>query len=74
MLNLFFFAIIIRAIMSWFRPDHHHPMNIVLIQLTEPLLAPARRIIPSISGMDLSPIAVLILLQVISIFLNTWLI
>jgi len=58
--NLFLFAIIIQAILSWVQPDPYHPMQKLLRTLTEPLLKPARRLIPPISGMDLSPIAVII--------------
>lgn len=71
LLNIYFVAILIRALLSWFSPTSHHPAVLVLIQLTEPILRPARRIIPTISGIDLSPVVVMILLQVISIFLSS---
>ena len=67
MLNMYFFTILIRAIMSWVNPSPHNPIYVVLIQLTEPLLRPIRRVIPIIGGFDLSPLVVLILLQLISI-------
>ena len=70
LLNVYFFAIIIRAIISWLNPHPLHPGYIILCQLTEPVLAPARKIIPTISGIDLSPLVVLVLLQVLSIFLQ----
>ncbi|MCU7959809.1 MAG: YggT family protein [gamma proteobacterium symbiont of Bathyaustriella thionipta] len=59
-LNLFLFAIIIRALLSWLQPDPYHPVQRLLISLTEPLLRPARKLIPPVSGMDISPIAVII--------------
>lgn len=68
-ITLWFFAIILRVIMSWFMPYRHHVLSTVLLQITEPLLRPARRIIPFIQGFDLSPIAVLIFLQLIRIIL-----
>lgn len=71
MINVFFFAIIIRALMSWINPDPRQPVVILLHQLTEPLLAPARRIIPPVSGLDLSPLAVLVLLQLTRILVVT---
>lgn len=66
-LYVFLFAIIIRAIMSWVNPYglRGNPAGTVLISLTEPLLAPARRLIPTLSGFDLSPIVVLVVIQLL---------
>lgn len=64
-----FWTIIIRVVMSWLNPDPRQPLTQLLVQLTEPVLKPARRRIPAISGLDLSPIAVLILLQLIRLLL-----
>jgi len=62
---VFFFAVIIRAILSWVSPYGlpHNPAGDVLVSLTEPMLRPARRLIPPIGGFDLSPIVVLVALQ-----------
>ena len=61
---VFIVAILIRIILSWVNPyGTHHPVGDLLHSLTEPLLAPARRLIPPIGGLDLSPIAVFVLLQ-----------
>lgn len=61
---IFFFAIIIRAIASWLGPQiQYNPVMGIIYSLTEPLLAPARRFIPLVGGLDLSPIAVLIFLE-----------
>ena len=62
-IKVFFFSILIQVILSWVRPGDHSPVSLLLYQLNEPLLAPARRIIPTFSGLDLSPILVLVLLQ-----------
>jgi YggT family protein len=57
-------AILIRVVLSWVNPyGTRHPVGELLHDLTEPMLAPARRLIPAISGLDLSPIAVFVLLQ-----------
>ena len=57
-------AILIRVVLSWINPyGTRHPVGDLLYSLTEPLMAPARRLIPPIAGLDLSPIAVLVLLQ-----------
>lgn len=68
-INVFIFSIIIQVIVSWINPGTYNPVMSLLHKLNEPLLAPARRYIPPISGLDLSPIAVLIGLQLVSILL-----
>ncbi|MCK5819781.1 MAG: YggT family protein [Psychromonas sp.] len=60
--KLIFWVLILRAILSWVsRGDN--PIEAVMIQLSEPLLSPVRRVIPPIGGLDLSMIVVLIALQ-----------
>lgn len=70
-LNVYFFAILIRVILSWFMPYgiHQNPAGSLLVSLTEPLLRPARRLIPPIGGLDLSPIAVIVILQLMQLAL-----
>lgn len=63
--NVFIFAIIIQVILSWVNPGHYNPVSSLLHSLTEPLLRPARRMLPPISGIDLSPLLVLLALQVL---------
>ena len=64
---VFFFSIIIQIIISWVNPGAYNPATIILYRLNEPLLQPARRLIPPISGLDFSPMVVLILLQLVII-------
>ena len=66
LINVFIFAILIQVIVSWVNPGMYNPVMGLLHSLNEPLLAPARRLIPPISGLDLSPIAVIICLQLVS--------
>lgn len=63
-------AIIIRALMSWFMPAGGGSLGRVLMDVTEPILAPIRRVLPPVGGIDFSPILALILVQVISSVLN----
>jgi YggT family protein len=57
------FAIIGRAILSWFDRTQSNPVSQFLIQLTEPIVAPIRAILPSMGMIDLSPlVAILVLL------------
>ena len=69
-LNIYFWAILIRAALSWINPNPKHPLLEVLSQLTEPVLRPIRKILPGMSGIDLSPLVALILIQVVLIFLR----
>jgi YggT family protein len=69
-------AILVRVILSWIIPltgGRPHPMLVSVIsvvnQITEPILAPLRRVIPSIGSLDLSPMAALIIIALISTFL-----
>ncbi len=59
-------AIIFRAIISWFSPRPTNMLVVILHQVTEPILAPLRRIIPRVGMMDFAPLAAIILLQVIT--------
>ena len=65
LINVFLFAIIIRALISWINPDSYNPAVSLLYNLTEPLLGLGRKIIPPISGIDLSPLLVIIGLQML---------
>jgi YggT family protein len=62
-LNVLFWAVFIAVILSWVNPDPYHPAVTLIWQLTEPLLQPARRWVPPVAGFDLSPILVLVVLQ-----------
>lgn len=68
-INVFIFSILIQVIISWVNPGMYNPVMGLLHSLTEPLLGPARRVIPPISGLDLSPIVVIIVLQLASMLM-----
>lgn len=54
-------ALILQAVISWVNP--YSPLSAPASQLTRPLLDPLRRIIPTISGIDLTPLAAILLIQ-----------
>lgn len=66
-INLLFqvliFAIVARALLSWFNLGPSHPIVRILYDLTEPILSPLRRVIPTIGMIDITPIAAIILLE-----------
>ena len=68
-INIFLFSILIQVILSWVNPGAHNPAVSVIHSLTEPLLAPARRWIPPMGGLDLSPMAVMIGLVLLEMLL-----
>ncbi len=65
-LNLMFWILIIRAILSWVSQGYN-PFEAVLHQLTEPMLRPIRKVIPPIGGLDLSVLVLIIGLQFLQI-------
>ena len=58
------FAILARILLSWLPIDRNSRFVAILYELTEPILAPLRRIIPPLGGLDLSSMAGLILIGV----------
>lgn len=64
-LDVFWWCILIVIIASFLAPGTHHPVLGLLQQVTEPLLRPARRIIPPLGGLDFSPILVILALGVV---------
>ena len=70
LVNFYFFAILAMIILSWVAPGSRNPVVYLLYQLTEPVMAPFRKILPPIGGLDLSPILVFILINIIQIALR----
>ena len=65
LIELYSFVIVAAVIVSWIPLDPRHPVAAVVYGLTEPVLAPIRRALPPMGGLDLSPMVLLIALQVI---------
>ncbi len=59
-------AIFLRAILSWFPIDPNNPFSLMVIQITEPVLDPIRRIVPRIGMIDITPMIAIVLLQVLN--------
>jgi YggT family protein len=67
--NVLLWAIFIRVVLSWFniRPDNpFYPILDILDQVTEPILAPLRRVVPRTGMFDLTPMVAIFLLILIS--------
>lgn len=73
-LNIFFFSILIQVILSWVNPGAYNPVTALVYGLNEPLLRPARRLIPPVSGFDFSPLVVGVALKLVEMTLIAWLV
>ena len=67
LINVFIGAILIQVILSWVAPASYNPLIGLVHKVADPVLAPARRILPPLSGIDFSPLVVLIVLQLLKI-------
>lgn len=63
LINVLVFAVFGRALLSWINPGAFNAAESILATLTEPLLNIIRKVIPDLGGIDLSPLAALLLLQ-----------
>ena len=69
-INLFIYAIIIRIVLSWISPGQYNPITAIVSTITEPVLRPFRRIIPTMGGFDISPVFAVILLSALTIIVR----
>lgn len=67
-LKIFFFALIISVILSWVAPASHNPAAQLVQQICEPFLAPFRRLLPNLGGLDISPIFAFMAINLIDRF------
>jgi YggT family protein len=62
-LTLYWYVILARVLMSWINPNPNNPIVDAIYRLTEPVLAPIRKMLPSMGGFDLSPLIVFFILM-----------
>lgn len=67
LLDIYFWGLIITIIASWIAPNSYNPALILINQILEPVIRPIRSKMPDLGGLDLSPIVVFLLIQVIEI-------
>lgn len=70
LIQLLMWAIIIRTILSWFPISPANPIKVILNYITEPIIAPLRRIVPRIDMIDLTPFVAIVILMIITWLLN----
>lgn len=70
LIEILWWLIVIRALLSWVNPDPSNPIVQFIERMTEPLLAPFRKLIPTYRlGIDISPLVALLFLYFLKIFL-----
>ena len=69
-LELYWYVILARVLMSWFNPNPHNPIVDAINRLTEPVLGPIRRLLPPMGGFDLSPLVVFVILMLLKGFIH----
>jgi len=65
LIDLYSIVVLAAVVMSWIHVDHRHPVAAIVYRLTEPVLAPLRRALPPVAGLDFSPMVLLIALRVL---------
>ena len=70
-INLLFYALLARIILSWMNPQwQQHPVKDILQLLTNPLIRLGHKIIPDISGFDFAPFIMMVILKLITLFIS----
>lgn len=69
-LNIYLYGLLAVIIISWVAPYNRHPIIVILHQLLDPVMKPFQRLIPPLGGLDLSPIFIFLMLNMLRIFLN----
>lgn len=66
--SLYILTFLLRFVLQWIRADFYNPLSQVILRVTNPLIVPVRRIVPSVRGIDTATLLVLIVLQSVA----TW--
>lgn len=69
LLDVLSLAILLRVLMTWVMPGQNNQFTNILFHITEPMLAPLRRIIPRAGMFDLTPLAAMVILWLLGEFL-----
>jgi YggT family protein len=69
LIYLYILAFVLRTLASWFVRDYHGTVVEFLVDVTEPILAPIRRLMPRALGVDFSPMIAILVLFVIGQFI-----
>ncbi len=70
LVKIYFVALIGMIILSWIAPGSSNPAAYLIYQIAEPVMAPFRRLLPAMGGIDFSPILLLIVINIVNIGLR----
>jgi len=70
LIDLYVAAVLLRLLLQWVRADFYNPLSQLLVRLTNPVLAPLRRAIPSIGRVDTASIVLMLALEVLGVWLT----
>lgn len=68
LLYLYLFAILIQVVVSWLNPGNYNPATAIIHSISQPIIRPVRQFIPLYGGIDLSPVIVILLLNILIMF------
>ncbi|MDT8319068.1 MAG: YggT family protein [Xanthomonadales bacterium] len=68
LIDLYVTAVLIRLLLQWVRADFYNPVCQFLIRITNPLLLPLRRLVPSIGRIDTASLALMLLLEILGVW------
>jgi YggT family protein len=66
--DLYLLTFLLRFVMQWARANYYNPLSQIVFKVTNPLVVPARRLLPSVAGLDVPTLAVLVVLEIIVTF------
>lgn len=72
LIKIYFFALLGMIILSWVAPGTSNPAALLMYQIVQPIMEPVRRMLPSMGGLDFSPIVVFILINIATISLRNF--
>lgn len=67
LLKIYFWSLIVMIVSSWVAPGSGHPALVLVNQIVEPIMKPFRKLLPSMGGLDLSPILAFLTIQVLEV-------
>jgi len=72
LLDAYTFVLLVSVVLSWIRLSPLNPVVRIVTTLTEPALAPIRKVMPDMGGFDLSPMVLLFAIQMVKRLLGGW--
>ena len=70
LLKIYFWSLIVMIVASWIAPGSGHPALVLINQIVEPIMKPFRKLLPSMGGLDLSPILAFLTIQVLEVIVK----